>query len=389
MKILQIGKFYPIRGGVEKVMYDLMLGLADRNISCDMLCATTEDHPGGILSINSYASVIAMPTQIKFAATMIAPKMIVKLRKIASDYDIIHIHHPDPMACLALFLSGYKGKVVLHWHSDILKQKVLLKLYKPLQSWLIKRADLIVGTTPVYVQESPFLSNVQHKVDYIPIGVEPIIPDAAQVEAIRQKYGDKKLIFSLGRLVEYKGYEYLIRAARHLDARYQIIIGGKGPLYDELQTLIVQLGVQDRVELIGFVSDDELPAYYGACDVFCLSSILKTEAFAIVQIEAMSCAKPVISTHIPGSGVSWVNAEGQSGLVVEIENFKALANAIHTIITNKEYYDQLSKGSLDRYQRFFTREKMVDKSLKIYDKLLLGTEGDKSYRKQREDSFAK
>src|SRR5690554_4217137 len=268
MKILQLGKFYPIRGGVEKVMYDLMLGLSDRNIQCDMLCATTEDHPGGIISINPYAKVIAIPTQIKLAATMIAPKMIWKLRQIAADYDIIHIHHPDPMASLVLFLSGYKGKVILQWHSDILKQKMLLKLYRPLQSWLIKRASLIVGTTPVYVQESTFLSEVQNKTGYIPIGVESIVSDIAKVEAIQQKYEYRKIIFSLGRLVEYKGYEYLIRAAQYLDEQYQIIIGGKGPLQDELQQLIMQLGVQDRVELVGFISDEQLPAYYSACDVF-------------------------------------------------------------------------------------------------------------------------
>lgn len=369
MKILQVGKFYPIRGGVEKVMYDLMLGLSARNIHCDMLCATTEDHPGGILPVNSFAKVIAIPTQIKFAATMIAPKMILKLRQIAGDYDIIHIHHPDPMATLALFLSGYRGKVVLHWHSDILKQRMLLKLYRPLQDWVIERADLIVGTTPVYVNESPFLSKVQYKVDHIPIGIESITPEIAQVEKIRQKYGEKKLIFSLGRLVEYKGYEYLIRAAQYLNENYQIVIGGKGPLYDALQQLILELNVKDRVELIGFISDEDLPAYYGACDIFCLSSILKTEAFAIVQIEAMSCSKPIVSTHIPGSGVSWVNADGESGLVVELENPEALANAINSILQEKEKYDQLSAGSLQRYQTFFTLEKMVDKCLNLYHKL--------------------
>jgi glycosyltransferase involved in cell wall biosynthesis len=369
MKILQIGKFYPIRGGVEKVMYDMMLGLSARKVYCDMLCATTEDHPGGVLTINAYAKVIAIPTQIKFAATMIAPKMIVKLRQIAHDYDIIHIHHPDPMASLALFLSGYKGKVVLQWHSDILKQKMLLKLYGPLQEWLIERANLIAGTTPVYVQQSPFLGRMQHKVDYIPIGVEPMEPDTAQVQLIRQKYQGKKLILSVGRLVEYKGYKYLIEAAQYLDTQYQIVIGGKGPLHDELQELILQLGVEDRVELIGFVADADLADYYGACDIFCLSSILKTEAFAIVQIEAMSCAKPVISTAIPGSGVSWVNADEESGLVVPIENSRALAEAILTIAGNAEKYAGLSDGSLRRYQQLFTRNKMIDKCLELYGRI--------------------
>jgi rhamnosyl/mannosyltransferase len=154
MKILQLGKFYPIRGGVEKVMYDLMLGLSEQQVHCDMLCASTEDHPAGTMQLNPYARLIVVPTRVKLAATMLSPGMITTLRKIAKEYAIIHVHHPDPMACLALFLSGYKGKVVLHWHSDILKQKTLLKLYAPLQRWLINRADLIVGTTPVYVRQS-------------------------------------------------------------------------------------------------------------------------------------------------------------------------------------------------------------------------------------------
>src|SRR5690606_28494093 len=137
MKVLQVGKFYPIRGGVEKVEYDLMLGLSNQCIRCDMLCASTEDHPGGTIHLNQFATIYVIPTQISVAATKLAPKMISKLRAIAKNYDVIHIHHPDPMACLALYLSHYKGKVVLHWHSDILKQKTLLRLYKPLQDWLI------------------------------------------------------------------------------------------------------------------------------------------------------------------------------------------------------------------------------------------------------------
>ena len=372
MKILQVGKFYPIRGGVEKVMYDLILGLSARNVHCDMLCASTEDHPGGMLEINSHAKLIVVPTQIKLAATMLAPKMILKLREIAKGYDIIHIHHPDPMACLSLFLARYKGKVVLHWHSDILKQKMLLKLYRPLQSWLIKRADLIVGTTPVYVKESPFLSKVQHKVDFIPIGVDPIAFDVE--ERIRETYKHKKIIFSLGRLVDYKGYEYLIRAAQYLDEQYQIVIGGKGPLLEELQALILELNVQNKVDLIGFVSDEDLPAYYGASAIFCLPSILKTEAFAIVQIEAMSCSKPIVSTHIPGSGVSWVNADGKSGKVVEIENPKALAKAIQEVIEDEGNYTSLSKGAFGRYSTLFTTETMISKSLEVYNKVLYPSE---------------
>ncbi|MBE8712350.1 glycosyltransferase [Sphingobacterium hungaricum] len=371
MKILQIGKFYPIRGGVEKVMYDLTLGLSEAGIHCDMLCATTEDHPGGIITLNENGRVIAMKTQLKFAATMIAPGMISKLRSIAKEYDVVHIHHPDPMATLALFISGYKGKIILHWHSDILKQKTLLKLYKPLQDWLIKRADYIVGTTPVYVNESSFLQHVQNKIDFIPIGVESIASTASKVAQIREKYPNKKIVFSLGRLVEYKGYAYLVEAANYLTDDYIVLIGGMGPLKEELQASIDKNGLSNKIELLGFISDEEVANYFQACDLFCLSSILKTEAFAIVQIEAMSCAKPVISTDIKGSGVSWVNSNGESGLVVPCEDSKSLADAIVKIMGSPDYYNELSQGALDRYSTQFTRKNMIDKCIKLYNKLLL------------------
>ncbi|MDV4031199.1 glycosyl transferase family 1 [Elizabethkingia anophelis] len=370
MKILQLGKFYPIRGGVEKVMYDLMLGLSEERVYCDMLCASTEDYPAGIININPYAKLIVEATKVKLAATMLAPSLIIRLRKIAKDYDIIHIHHPDPMASLALLLSGYKGKVILHWYSDILKQKTLLKLYKPLQDWLIKRANVIVGTTPVYVKESPFLNQVQHKIDYIPIGVEPLVADKGKAEKLKQKYKNKHIVFSLGRLVEYKGYEYLIKAAQHLDENYQIIIGGKGPLMESLTSLIAELGIQDRVTLLGFVADDDIPDYFEVCDMFCLSSIWKTEAFAIVQIEAMSCGKPIVCTHIPASGVSWVNQNEVSGLVVEAEDEVALANAIKRIGTDANLQKKLSEGSKKRYEEYFTRKKMTEKCLDIYRDVL-------------------
>jgi len=371
MKILQLGKFYPIRGGVEKVMYDLTLGLSDRNIRCDMLCAITEKHPAGSIPLNEYARLLCMPVLFKLSGTMISPAMIFKLRRIRRKYNILHIHHPDPMACLALYMSGYKGKVVLHWHSDILKQKIWMKLYGPLQRWLIKRADIIVGTTPVYIQQSPYLKNVQHKTNYIPIGVDELITEPDRVAHLKERYADRKMIFSLGRLVPYKGYEFLIKAACYLDDKYLILIGGDGPLKNELQLLIDRLGVEQKVTLLGFIPDDkEIAAYFMACDMFCLSSIMKTEAFGIVQIEAMSCGKPIVATNIAGSGVSWVNEDGVSGFNVESHNAEVLAEAIERILSDPQHYVELAAGARHRYETVFTKVKMVDKCVQLYHDLL-------------------
>lgn len=364
MKVLQLGKFYPIRGGVEKVMWDLTSGLSARGIDCDMLCAELEKDE--IIHLNEHGRVICVKAWMKKAATMIAPKMVSWLRKHKDEYDIIHVHHPDPMACLALRLSGYKGRVILHWHSDILKQKTLLKFYAPLQRWLIRRADTIIGTTPVYLKESPYLQEVQDKTVAVPIGILPVTFDEGLAVQWKERYPGKKLVVSIGRLVPYKGYTYLIQACQHLGNDYQVLVVGDGPLMDNLLGEVKEYGVQDRVRFLGYVEDDEMHALLAASDLFVMSSVMKTEAFGIVQIEAMSLAKPVIATKIPESGVSWVNADGESGLNVPVRNPQALAEAILRICTNEELHDQFSEGAKNRFQKNFTLEGMIDRTIKIY-----------------------
>ena len=367
MKILQIGKFYPIRGGVEKVMYDLTEGISKQGIPCDMLCASEKEQT---IELNENGRVMCTPIWFKAAATTISPKMVSTLRKMVKEYDVIHVHHPDPMACWALYLSGYKGKVVLHWHSDILKQRWLLQLYRPLQSWLIHRADMIVGTSPVYLAESPYLKSVQNKTLCVPIGIDPMVRDEQGAAELHKRYAGKRIVFSMGRLIGYKGYEYLVKAAKYLSDDFVVIIGGTGPLMADLQNKISLWNLQDKVKLLGFVRDEEVAAYYTACDLFCLPSVMKTEAFGIVQIEAMSCGKPVVTTKIPESGVSWVNTDGLSGLNVEPRDAKALAEAIVKVTDNPEKYHKFSEGARRHFEEMFTKPKMIQTCLDLYKKLL-------------------
>lgn len=427
MKILQLGKFYPVLGGVEKVMFDLTVGLSETGFSeeglsetgfsevgfsevglskvglskvgfsevglskeglseaglskeglseewveCDMMCAASDGRRRGteVIRLNPHGRILCHRTLIEAAKTMIAPSMVTRLRRIAKDYDIIHIHHPDPMAAMALRLSGYKGKVVLHWHSDILSQKALLRFYLPIQNWLIKRADTIVGTTPVYLAGSPYLQGVQEKCRCIPIGIEPVISDSAREQEIRNEYSGRRIIFSLGRLVEYKGYRYLIEAAKYLDDSFMILIGGGGPLRESLQREIDEIGVGRRVKLLGKVPQEDLASYYGACELFCMSSVMKTEAFGIVQIEAMSAGRPVVATKIPESGVSWVNEDGVSGINVAPRDSKAIAEAILTITDNEATWKKFSAGAAKRFAENFTKEKMISRCLNIYAETL-------------------
>jgi rhamnosyl/mannosyltransferase len=370
MKILHIGKFYPIQGGVEKVMFDICEGISSIGIDCDMLCASMNSK-SQIIEINEHFHVITTKTIKKAFSTMLSPNMIFRLRQIKNGYDIIHIHHPDPMACLALFFSGYKGIVILHWHSDILKQKTLLKFYAPLQKWLVNRANKIITTTPIYGSFSNAISNYSNKIVSIPIGIDEFvnIPQKTLTN-IKENYKTKKIIFSLGRLIEYKGFQYLVDAMKYLSENYICLIGGDGPLKEDLQNQIRTNNLESKVKLLGRISDDDLPAYYQACDLYCLSSIYKTEAFAIVQIEAMSCGKPIVATNIQGSGVPWVNAHNVSGINVEPMNSKALATGIEYILNDNDRYKQFSINSRKRFESLFTKKEMIFRVQKLYESVL-------------------
>lgn len=376
MKVLQVGKFYPIRGGVEKVMWDLTSHLPAAGVDCDMLCAILpsdgpdpEDAPYArseagalVFSLPGGGRVFCVKAWVKKAATMLSPAMVHWLRKHGGEYDIVHIHHPDPMAALALRISGFKGKVVLHWHSDILSQKGLMLLYKPLQRWLIRRADVVVGTTPVYIKSSPWLQDYQKKCTFVPIGIEAMSPgDAA---SIRLRHACKVMVLSVGRLVPYKGFTHLVDAAAFLPEGWKVLIGGKGPLRGELEAQIRTKGLEGKVVLEGYLPQEQLPSYFAACDAFVLSSVMKTEAFGIVQIEAMSLGKPVVATSVEGSGMAWVNAHGESGLNVPPGDARALADALVKVVEGKE---QFGKAARERFRELFTTERMIEKIKRIYE----------------------
>lgn len=378
MKVLQLGKFYPVGGGVEKVMFDLCSGLSGRGIRCDMLCAKAAPDAPDVVPLGENGRVLTVGTWAKAAGTMLAPAMPFRLRRLLREerYDVVHVHHPDPMAALSLWLSGWKGKVVLHWHSDILSQKALLALYKPLQNWLIRRADLILGTTPVYLEQSPHLKGARERGQRsasMPIGIRPVVSTgsdpvlARRVAALRDSLGGRNIIFSLGRLVPYKGFSDLVKAAAMLPDDCVVVIGGGGPLEAQLRAEVNNLGLTDKVKLLSRVPDEDIPLWFNACDLFCMSSVWKTEAFGIVQIEAMSVGRPVVATKIPESGVSWVNKEGVSGLNAEPGNPESLAACIMAVLADRERF---GRGAAELFDERYTFDRMLDSCLAFYNSLL-------------------
>lgn len=363
-------RFYdPIVGGMETTVSTITEKLNKKGIKCDILCSNTECVYKEEMK-NGY-NIYKTKCYGIFASTPANPQLIWKLKEIVDNYDIIHVHHPDPMANLALFLINPKRqKVVLHYQADIVKLKFLLRLYKPLLIWMLRRADVIIGTSLAYAKGSPYLRKFLNKVQIVPLGVSQPSFDPLKTLEIRNTFKNKRIVFFLGRLVYYKGLEYLIEAAQFLDQSYVILIGGDGPEKRKLMKLAERF--ENKVIFLGKIPPEEVGSYYQACDIFCLPSVNRAEAFSIVLIEAMSFGKPLLATKIPHSGVTWVNQEGVSGFNVEPKDPRALANAIRTVCENKELYEKLSRNALERYRSLFTAEHMVDTLIDIY-RGLLGT----------------
>ena len=369
-KVLQVGKFfYPDKGGIEsttKFIFDHFVH--DENVN-DVICFKRGKGSQKIYYGKSF--VLKCGTAFHVASTPISFKFFYWFRKLRNNYDIIHIHAPNPLAAVALFLFPPKGKVLLHWHSDILTHKFLYLFFRFFESYLLKRADLILGTSPVYVQHSPSISRYDFKANYISSSTAEsnFEVNEERVNEIKNEYDGRKIIFALGRFIYYNGFEYLIEAAKYLPDDFVILIGGAGPMKEKYVALIKEYNLYNKIYLISDISQKELGNYYKACDVFCLPSTEKTEAFGLVLVEAMVFGKPVLATNIAGSGTSWVNVNNVTGINVEPKNGKALAEGVLKIMEEGNY-KRFCINSRKRYEEKFTNTKFIDKLIMYYIQLI-------------------
>lgn len=371
MKILQFGKFYPpSMGGTQQVMFETSEGVSNEGYTCDVLCSNTEasyveDRFDNYTVFRTISYGIALSTSI-------TPQLIYKLWQLDSKYDIIHVHAPDPMAFLALFLVRPKAKVIIHWHSDIVRQHRTRKLFFPLQNWVLRFADKVIVTSTNYARHSSDLRDFMSKVEIIPLGTSNYSNKSVEknVADIKKKYKNKKIILAVGRLVSYKGFKYLVESAKYLDDDFIILIVGKGYEEKSLLDIISKNNLQDKVKLLGYISEQEKYDYLQACYLFCLPSITKAEAFGVAIIEAMSFSKPIVSTNMFDSGISWVNKDGATGIQVDTYSDEQLADAFKTIDNDKSLYESMSKNSLQRYEKLFSEKKMIQSTIELYKSML-------------------
>jgi glycosyltransferase involved in cell wall biosynthesis len=373
VKVLQLSKFYPpAHGGIEAVARDLSAGLVAEGVQVEVLCAHhklrhVEERDALGVRITRVASFGL------FLSTSMAPLLPGLMRRRRHEPDIVHVHMPDPLAALAVWFARPRSRVVLHWHSDVVRQRLSMAVYRPLQRWLLARADAVIATSPAYAQSSPVLREWLPKVVVIPLGAptpEPPTPQA--VAGVRRRYGDRRMVLALGRMTYYKGYEVLIDAAALLPPDVVVVVGGAGDRLAYYRQLAAQRGLAEKVRFVGRLPGHRVEAYFAAAEVFVQASTVRAEAFGVAVLEAMARGTPVVSTQIEGSGLPWLNQHGVTGLKVPPGDAPALAGAVQTLLDDAALRERMGTSGRARWALHFSTETMCAATLALYRRLLAG-----------------
>ena len=364
LRILEVNKaYYPHTGGIETVIrqYSEELGKVCPAAEVKVLVCRDGRGKGSREKLNGVDVTRAASMGTYFSCPL-SLDFIRKFRKMAKKADVVHIHVPFPLADVALLLSGFKGRVVVSWHSDVVKQKKLLMFYKPFMKSLLKRADRILVATEGHIEGSAYLKDYREKCRVLPYGIVPgaylRVPEGNVLSELCNDKDSVKLLFT-GRLVYYKGVDVLLRAMKETSG-CELFISGEGELEEGLREYVRDNGLEDRVHFMGFLPQTALRQAFRECDVFILPSVERSEAFGIVQIEAMVYGKPVINTALP-SGVPYVSLDGITGLTVPPSDSDSLAEAINTLVGDKELRETMGRAAAERVKTEFSEINVIKK----------------------------
>ncbi len=371
-KILHIPNYlYPHIGGIEQVARDSMNAL-QKDYEQKVICFHSEKKT--VIDVVDGVEVTRVGTFAKVASQSLTLSYGKYLKKMMKEFqpDIVIFHYPNPLVghYLCKYLKHKKFKLILWWHLDITKQKLLGHFFNGQNKKLLKYADKIVATSPNYILGSPWLLPRKDRCEIIPCCInekrlEYNETHISKAKEIKELYSGKTICFAFGRHVEYKGLTYLIQASKRLDDSYVFFIGGQGPLTDGLKK---EAEGDSKIIFKGRLSDDDLKAYLLACDIFCFPSITKNEAFGIGLAEAMYYGKPAITFTIAGSGVNYVSLNGVTGLEVENRNVEQYAEAIREL-SDKNLASKYGHMAHQRVNDLFTYQSFQNAILKLMNQI--------------------
>ena len=367
MRVLHVYKTYmPYTvGGVETVINEIASNTNHMGISNHILCANsgTEDSN----KVFKGYRVSTCKSSLTIANTPFSYSMISKFRELSRESDIIHYHFPYPFMDLLHLLHSVNKPSIVTYHSDIIKQKYLLNIYRPLMFKFLNSVDRIVATSPNYVKSSRVLSKFLNKVDVIPIGINKSnypAPKDNIISSWEKKLGKNFFLF-IGVLRYYKGLEDLIMAAK--SSRHDIVIAGIGPMEKELKNKVEINGIKN-VTFIGLISDSDKIALISLSCAIIFPSNIRSEAFGVFLLEGAMHGKPLISTDI-GTGTSYVNIHNETGIVVRPNRPDELHNAMSFLKDNPGQLERMGKNAQRRYESSFTTNKMATSYFELYKRL--------------------
>jgi rhamnosyl/mannosyltransferase len=360
--------FWPSIGGTEEAARYLADAVSDRfeltvlTVGADRRGDVARLGRTTIVRTGLLAYRLSTPLSLSYTSTY---------RALAKNSDLVHIHSPHPLGELAAVAAVHAPPILLSYHFDVLRHRAFRMVYEPVLLRALRRADRIVCSSPSVACTSSVLSRFPSKIRVIPYGIDVDQyrldgTDAAAVREIRSTY-KRPLALFVGRLVSYKGIEYLLRAVSRVDVGLVVI--GEGYLEGKLKKMIRELNLGSRVSLLRQMPHNKLRLYFHACDFFVLPSVTRSEFFGIVLLEAMACRKPLITTEI-GTGTSWVNQHGETGLVVPPQDETALARAMGILATEAGTARRLGETGYRRVVEAFTLQRFTAAYTQLYLELL-------------------
>ena len=372
VKIVHIYKDYtPVLGGIENCIQWFAESFAARGHDVSVLVTALDGCTS--IKVENGVRIVRSARQIKAQSTPLSLQLPFHVWRETKHADVVHLHAPYPPGEFANHVFGRARRIILSWHSDVVKQQILLRLYGPVLRRVVTGADCIIAGSDAYARTSPWINSHLDKCSVVPYGVSTrrFFPDSSARQRLRNQFNidGKFVLLSLGRLRYYKGLDDLIRALPALPPDCVALIGGVGPMMAGWQVLAHQLGVADRVIFAGEIANNDLAAFYNAGDCYAIPANSRAEAFGIAILEAMSCGLPVISTDV-GTATSWVNQHERTGFVIAPHAQHALARAALRLRNEPGLRARMGSAARARVEAEFTETLMIERLAAVYERVV-------------------
>jgi glycosyltransferase involved in cell wall biosynthesis len=388
-RVCHLAKYYsPFRGGIETHVQSLANAQQKSGMDVTVACINHLDKTGQDVWSSMFARTAKTESEesgvkvkkfgkfASFARFDFCSGLVQFLKQAHLNFDLLHLHVPNPVFSVALALASPKVPLVVTYHSDIVKQKIARLPFRLVENCVFPRVSKFIVATQEYARSSTVLKPYLSRVEIIPFGLnlQPYqVPSKKAIEFRDRLLASSKglpLWLCVGRMVYYKGFEFAVKALAKCQGKLMFV--GNGPLKTNLERLASDLAVTDRIEWHDGLSDDELVGAYHAATALWFPSIMRSEAFGLVQVEAMACGCPVINTNIKGSGVPAVSKHGESGFTIAVANDPELANVANRLVSDPTLRELFSQGAKTRASREFSLEAMLSCTNAAYKSVFCG-----------------